>query len=181
MGQPLPLPERIPKPNDKQALRLKEMGIVVTPEENKFYWLCALPDGWRWENDSARNDLPCWTVVDNQEMIRVRVVGSWKGAYDNELRLKIKTPDSDGHYKKWKPSFSTHLRRYYQVMNSLEGCGARAQPRADEAFAELMQAYEALDSDEQQRYDCPERLIVTDDGTGGMASGIGAVIMHTSQ
>lgn len=97
MGQPMPLPERIPRPRtDKQAEQLAAMGLTWCAEECDAktgrpvsYVQYTLPDGWRMVDRSRRSDLPDFAIVDSDEMIRITIAGSWKGTYDNELRLRV--------------------------------------------------------------------------------------------
>jgi len=37
--------------------------------------------------DSWRQDLPDFNIVDSDNNIRFKISGSWKGPYDNELKL----------------------------------------------------------------------------------------------
>lgn len=97
MGQPLPLPERIPKPNPdtirgRELLgALKQAGITIDASPGE-YVRYTLPHGWRMVDDSWRQDLPNFYIVDNTNMLRFSVTGAWKGSYDNELNLKEVNP-----------------------------------------------------------------------------------------
>ena len=88
MGQPLPLPERIPAPNDVQRKQLAIMGINVGSVAQGFASY-DLPNGWRMVDKSWRHDIPCWYIVDPDNMARWLIRGSWKETYDNELYLDI--------------------------------------------------------------------------------------------
>lgn len=92
MGLALPLPERIPAPKGDQEKQLNEMGIAIISDRGDdgcvFY---ALPSGWQMVDASWRADLPYFYILDNDRMKRVSISGSWKGAYDNNLRMEIKT------------------------------------------------------------------------------------------
>ncbi len=153
------MPERIPRPNEKQAVQLQEMGVVVLVEPDKRYWACTLPEGWRWEDESDRGDLPDWCVVDQQQRVRISVQGSWKGSYDNKLSLYIKTTNSDGDYPAWKPSFRYHHRRYREAISEIDEEAEDAQQKADEAFAAIIKIYEALEPVEREQYKQPKRVV----------------------
>ena len=94
MGQPLPLPEKIPRPTDAQNESLKQMGIIVDldgqdPDVTPPYVTYKLPNEWKIVNRSWRNDLPIYYIVDDQNKRRVSICGAWKGTYDNELNMYI--------------------------------------------------------------------------------------------
>ena len=95
MGQPLPLPERIPNPMTHQLVSLNQMGINIIKDlknDTKTlmpYVKYTLPEGWRMVCESWRQDLPVYYIVDDSDMRRVKVSGCWKGTYDNSLRLCI--------------------------------------------------------------------------------------------
>lgn len=90
MGQPLPLPERIPLPNDERTkIALAEAGVRLHAEDNARYVKYTLPEGWRLVDDSWRQDLPDYYLLDAENMKRFSIFGSWKGAYDNALRIRV--------------------------------------------------------------------------------------------
>ena len=92
MGQQLPLPYKIPKPVGDQCELFQEMGIIVcnnNDNENAMYVSYTLPNGWRMVDNSFREDIPIFIIIDNKDMIRVRISGSWKGSYDNKLRMRV--------------------------------------------------------------------------------------------
>ena len=98
MGVPMPLPERIPMPNDEQHLLLKSMGIeIIVPEndteQKQQYVKYKLPEGWKMVDSSWRRDLPDFYIIDDESKKRISIFGSWKGSYDNELRLRILRDD----------------------------------------------------------------------------------------
>ena len=68
------------------------MGIAIISEPGNdgcvFY---TLPSGWQMVDASWRADLPYFYILDNDKMKRVNISGSWKGVYDNKLRMEIKT------------------------------------------------------------------------------------------
>ncbi len=105
MGQQLPLPERIPMPNDEQLQQLNEIGCTIIldavitdntnnttntkPSRPSEYVKYNLPSGWKMVDSSWRRDLPDFYIIDDKQMKRVSISGSWKGAYDNKLRLRV--------------------------------------------------------------------------------------------
>ena len=88
MGQPLPLPERIPKPSPKDETELNQMGITIGESETK-YVTYTMPEGWRMVDDSWREDLPEFYILDTEDMKRVSIYGQWKGYGSDRLRLSI--------------------------------------------------------------------------------------------
>lgn len=89
----MPLPERIPKPNGVIAEQMEKCGIKFDKDDKSLYVTYILPQGWRTVDDSWREDLPNFFIVDDQGMVRFGVTGAWKGTYDNELHLTyVKNP-----------------------------------------------------------------------------------------
>lgn len=86
MGQPLPLPKRIPFPDNETRELMKDAGINFS-ETDSSYVSYTLLIGWRLVDHNHRSDLPSWKCVDNNDMVRFTVTGSWKETYDNELYL----------------------------------------------------------------------------------------------
>lgn len=92
MGQPMPLPERVPLPGDSyMAKDVTGWGIKFSDEKDGYATM-TLPEGWTFNDISWREDLPKWVIVDANNMIRASVSGAWKGAYDNRLTFYV----SDG-------------------------------------------------------------------------------------
>lgn len=87
MGQPLPLPKRIPRPTGKVLTAMNECGITIDIQSEDEYVTYSLPSGWRMVNDSHREDLPEYHIVDDKNMVRCSITGAWKGTYDNKLHL----------------------------------------------------------------------------------------------
>ena len=88
MGQPMPLPQRIPNPYGQVKDKMIEYGFELD-DDGSDYITYTMPDGWRLVDDSWRADLPCRHFVDAKNIKRITVQGSWKGTYDNELRIYI--------------------------------------------------------------------------------------------
>jgi hypothetical protein len=89
MGQPLPLPERIPVPNSKTSQALTDCGVVVNGQPNCLYVTYTLPENWKMIDNSDRVDIPVWYIVDANNLARFQIAGAWKGVYDNELSIRI--------------------------------------------------------------------------------------------
>jgi len=82
--QTFPLPSRIPVPTSGQLAKLNEMGITIG-DEIEGYVLYTMPEGWKMRNNTVREDMPKFVMVDSDDNIRVVVSGVWKEAHDNEL------------------------------------------------------------------------------------------------
>jgi len=89
MGIALPLPDRIPLPNNKQLLLLNEMGINIENNESEQYVKYSLPFDWQMINSSVDPDLPNFYIIDDKYNKRVNIRGTWRGSYDNNLNLYI--------------------------------------------------------------------------------------------
>lgn len=60
MGQPLPLPERIPLPRDQKDIeKLESYGISFKNKDEKYVEY-ILPEGWKLIDDSRYSDSPKW-------------------------------------------------------------------------------------------------------------------------
>lgn len=97
MGQPLPLPERVPLPSDNVIQRYHDLGFKFFCEERQRYAKYEAPAGWHLEDKSHRDDIPLWVFVDTEGNERVCISGAWKGTYDNVLNMVILNPP----YKKY--------------------------------------------------------------------------------
>ena len=86
MGQNLPLPEQIPVPNPELANCMTKSGIKLH-QTGDTYIKYDLPGMWQMVNDSSREDLPRFHIIDADGNIRYTISGAWKGTYDNELRI----------------------------------------------------------------------------------------------
>lgn len=83
-----PLPEKIPIPNDDQRMSMIKWGIKIhEPKRDCKYVEYTLPIGWQIVDKSYRSDIPRFCIIDDQRFERIWICGSWKGAYDNELKL----------------------------------------------------------------------------------------------
>jgi hypothetical protein len=136
MGQLLPLPERIPRPTPNQINELKNLGIEVNIEEKDekgnpcMYVQYTLPVGWKMVDKSWREDLPDYYIVDIESKARVSISGSWKGSYDNKLRLSIlKNPiilkPDEG---KLIPSETSNYAMLGKFAEALDPLGRPAEP-----------------------------------------------------
>lgn len=90
MGQALPLPERIPLPKGEVRTALTDAGIVLLDaKENMLFVSYTLPAGWKMVDNSTRQDLPLWYMIDDAKRIRFVIQGVWKETYDNKLSIYI--------------------------------------------------------------------------------------------
>jgi hypothetical protein len=89
MGIALPLPDRIPLPNNEQLLLLNEMGINIENNESEQYVKYSLPFEWKMIDSSLTPDLPNFYILDDKYNKRVNIKGTWRGSYDNNLNLYI--------------------------------------------------------------------------------------------
>jgi hypothetical protein len=94
MGQPLPLPKRIPFPPTKQVkdALLKEGVILELDDEGAEFVQYKLPAEWSMVDNSAREDMPEFHIVDNHNMIHFTISGIWKESYDNHIQIYHVTP-----------------------------------------------------------------------------------------
>jgi hypothetical protein len=93
MGQVLPLPERIPRPNPntdegKKIIKAFNKFGIEFEDTQELYITYKLPNGWRTIDDSRREDLPQYYIVDDTNMVQFFIGGSWKGTYDNNLYME---------------------------------------------------------------------------------------------
>jgi hypothetical protein len=90
MGQPCPLPQRIPRVNSKEVQQaLKDAGITLDTEEKGNYVKFTMPTGWKMVDDSWREDLPNFYILDDEKKGRFHIHGSWKETYDNSLEMEV--------------------------------------------------------------------------------------------
>lgn len=90
MGQPLPLPEKIPVPSKQDKQSMLDKGFTFGEIEKTQYGdfvTYSMPEKWKFVNNSWREDLPNWEFVAPDNKVYFSVNGSWKGTYDNELYL----------------------------------------------------------------------------------------------
>lgn len=114
MGQPMPLPERVPVPLPSQVETLTSMGIQFGDLNDEFTSM-KLPDNWSFINDSHREDLPRWSIVDAAGMIRARVSGAWKGMYDNKLHFVL-CEGNEKHVPRAEPTEPSEPRLMMESM-----------------------------------------------------------------
>lgn len=90
MGVSLPLPERGPACESDSDLEhaLTQAGVKFGPRSDED-GMCeyTLPSGWKMMDKSFRQDMPEWFMVDENGFTRARIMGTWKGTYDNRLRI----------------------------------------------------------------------------------------------
>lgn len=91
MGQVLPLPEKIPRPNSEQTTQLSKYGIsVVSADDKQRYVEVVLPEIYIMHNNSFQEDIPDWYILrKGTNKACAQIYGAWKGTYDNELKLYV--------------------------------------------------------------------------------------------
>lgn len=90
MGQPFPLPTRIPFPSQDIYSKMVDLGFQFGDsycQKKQHLISYTLPSGWQLLDNSYRADIPEWYFVDTDNMCRFAITGSWKGTYDNELYI----------------------------------------------------------------------------------------------
>ena len=63
------------------------MGITITNTESSKYVRYNLPSNWKMVDASVRTDLPAFYNIDENENIRVKITGEWKGYPSDRLRI----------------------------------------------------------------------------------------------
>jgi hypothetical protein len=93
MGQPLPLPNKIPMPTYEQKKSLTDMRIFVVGRtetiDDLLFVNYILPSKWKIVDDSWKVEHPIFYIIDNDNFVRVRICGSWNGAEKNYLNITI--------------------------------------------------------------------------------------------
>ena len=92
MSRPCPMPGKMPVPDEENRRNMEAAGFKFIDESvtnimRKDYIEYQLPPGWRCEDTSFSGDIRAFEFVDSENKIRWGVDGSWKGAYDCDLRL----------------------------------------------------------------------------------------------
>jgi hypothetical protein len=99
MGQPLPLPEQIPRPDveseegKKLMEALNKAGIVLG--KGAHYAEYTMPRGWRMIDDSECEELPIFHMVDEKNMIHFSITGRWEETrtfVSHQIRLSHVNP-----------------------------------------------------------------------------------------
>jgi hypothetical protein len=75
MGQALPLPERIPRPNEEQSIQLRKKGIVCLLADPCQYVTYTLPQGWQMLDRGQSVEKPHFVVVDTNYAIHLSIWG----------------------------------------------------------------------------------------------------------
>jgi len=91
MDGPLPLPTRIPNPTDEQLMLLIAMGFAIdytNYTEGDKYVEYDLPKEWKIIDDSTLKQSPLFSIVDEKQLERVKIYGSWPG-HSGYLRMTI--------------------------------------------------------------------------------------------
>jgi len=69
------------------GIEVVDTDILTMGQDQYVHY--KLPIGWKTVDNSWRQDLPEFLIIDNNNMTRVSISGAWKGAYDNHLTLII--------------------------------------------------------------------------------------------
>jgi len=138
-----PLPERIPRPTEKQQKKLLEYGVtfdlVDEDEKNYLYWKVVLPDSLELHDDSWRSDLPHWYILKkNTNIAYASIYGAWKGLYDNELEMRVYDKEETVELRNEKPE---------KVESAAENMLSNAVKSGDVSFLRL--ALRAIGLEEQ--------------------------------
>ena len=87
MGPPLPLPIRIPLPDQSVLDQMTADGIKVHVQPDKAYASYELPEGWKMVNSSSQADLPVFFIIDEKQLQHYLISGVWK--VDTELKIAL--------------------------------------------------------------------------------------------
>lgn len=68
--------------------------------------------------------------------------------------------------------YEDSLTKYYKTLEMVSGCGNRGQSYINKAYKELVEMYEKLTEQEKTNNKLPVKARLTDDGTGGIATGM---------
>ena len=117
MGQPLPLPKRVPKPlTEFMAQALLSAGIILNcNEDTEKYVEYTLPKGWCMVDNSWREDLPCFHILDEKGLIRFNVSGSWKGSCEDEIKFSINDTPKKILFQKLKVLFHQNNNFFFPL------------------------------------------------------------------
>lgn len=91
MGQNIPLPNRIPMPDTKLLAKMNELGFTIN-NDGQLYVTYVMPDKWCIYDCSRKKDSPEYYFVDDQNMVRITVTGTWEDALINDLRIQMIKP-----------------------------------------------------------------------------------------
>lgn len=101
MGQSavIPLPERIPEPSSELFETMKGLGFIFPNKKDMIsmvdinYTKYTMPNGWRFIDRSKQPDEPNYVFIDQNNMTRICVHGTWRNSYDCKLYIiSIKQP-----------------------------------------------------------------------------------------
>lgn len=88
MGQSLPLPERIPHPDNATAAALSAAGVIVDYEDKNDYLAYRLPSDWQLVDRSYGPEDLEYHIVDDEGMTRFSITGAWNGSCDENLTIE---------------------------------------------------------------------------------------------
>ena len=79
------LPQLIPRPSTEEYIKLTGMGITVELDNDCSYCPYTLPNNWKMLDNTQRADLPKFSIVDQDSILRVVIRGVWRGWEDHEI------------------------------------------------------------------------------------------------
>lgn len=65
--------------------------------------------------------------------------------------------------------------KYYKTLDIVAGTGARGQEWINQYYNEMVEQHKLMNTADQMQYKLPQKAQSRNDGTGGIASGIGTV------
>jgi len=177
MGQVFPLPERIPNPRKNKRKKMEAMGFVFKESEAEYVEYEA-PKEWRLIDQTLRRDQPDWVFVDEKNLVRITICGSWKGDYDNKLSMSIVkdpylfVPKENDHkdtknegqsgasiaidtQKELETKFIERRQKYFSTLDSCKGCGDRALTFINKAYDQMKEAWDVLSNEQKKLLPLP--------------------------
>jgi hypothetical protein len=95
MGQPLPLPERIPRPSDDILCEMNKFGISIHDdptdgyEGRDLFVKYTLPAGWNMVNGSKTTSSIKYFIMDENNKAHFQITGAWGNFLGDELDIEI--------------------------------------------------------------------------------------------
>jgi hypothetical protein len=92
--------------------------------------LYPLDGKWKMVDCSIRADLPHFHLVDENNLVRFLISGTWKNFYNNKLLIReIKEPYTHILPREPKPKEADALRNMYYIMSTLNTGHTHVTPR----------------------------------------------------
>ena len=70
-------------------------------------------------------------------------------------------------------NFKAYRDQFRHTILATSGCGKRGDIYLDEAYEKMQKSYNELTEEEQKQVDLPRKVKCSDDGTGGIRTGLG--------